>query len=651
MNRWSRLLRAMVLLIGIGLLAMQSSSVGTLVAATQAPKVEWQVIGTTVQEFEYDGLSRMTRSFDNNEPEDSKDDATVIYAYDSASRLLEEVQNSQAVSSRWMGDDNRVELVYPNGREIETTYDKLDRINTIKDKGAPKNIAGYDYIGPGRVLERTYANGLRLTYLDDARQKDVGYDGLERVVLHRHLRHDNSLVAGFAYDYDRANNKIFEVKPLDKDLKEDYTYDSIYRLGHFARQGEQEDTWQLDGANNWTKRKTVANQANNMNEYGAFASTPQLYDDNGNLIDDGINRYQYDYVNRLRKVIRTSDNAVIAFYLYDAHSRRNERVVKSTANANDQVKYFYDRWREIEEQRAGSTQQYVYGRWIDELLKLDKDTNNDSVIDQSFYYHQDAKTYVAALTDPAGTVVERVTYDAYGKPSSTASKIGNPYLFTGRRFDTETGLYYFRTRYQNPATGRFLQRDPLGIYGDEANLGNSYAFVANNPANLVDPSGMQEEAPYGPMPLPEGDCRGCKSPTSRGTSVERPVPIPPPSPPPPPPGAPSESNREKLAEKVKPAKKAGSCKPIWEKRQEELKNPPPVPAPVPEPVPAGGGSDAPPFSGIRGKITSGCGLWEKGAYGTVEEVKDGVVIRARRTWCDEEGNKHVEWGPEAPQVK
>jgi YD repeat-containing protein len=181
--------------------------------------ISWQVIGTTLQEFEYDGLWRMTRSFDNNEPEDAQDDATVTYAYDSLSRLLEEVQNGHAVSSRWMGDNNRVELVYPNGRELEYTFDKLDRINTIRDKGAPKHIVDYDYIGPGRVLERTYANGVRLTYLDDARQKDVGYDGLKRVVLHRHLRQDNSLVAGFAYDYDRANNKLFEIKQHDNNRR------------------------------------------------------------------------------------------------------------------------------------------------------------------------------------------------------------------------------------------------------------------------------------------------------------------------------------------------------------------------------------------------------------------------------------------------
>ena len=72
-----------------------------------------------------------------------------------------------------------------------------------------------------------------------------------------------------------------------------------------------------------------------------------------------------------------------------------------------------------------------------------------------------------------------------GDPSS----IGNPYLFTGRSYDAETGLYWYRTRYLDPVAGRFTSRDTIGPWGDPAELGNAYAYVGNNPWTWVDPYG------------------------------------------------------------------------------------------------------------------------------------------------------------------
>jgi RHS repeat-associated protein len=70
---------------------------------------------------------------------------------------------------------------------------------------------------------------------------------------------------------------------------------------------------------------------------------------------------------------------------------------------------------------------------------------------------------------------------AASDPNFTA----NPYLFTGRRFDCETGLYYYRARYYNPYIGPFLQTDPVG-YSAGMNL---YTYCGNNPLVLTDPSG------------------------------------------------------------------------------------------------------------------------------------------------------------------
>jgi len=68
-----------------------------------------------------------------------------------------------------------------------------------------------------------------------------------------------------------------------------------------------------------------------------------------------------------------------------------------------------------------------------------------------------------------------------------SSIIGNPYMFTGRRFDSETGLYYYRAIYYDPYIGRFLQTDPV-FYTDWLNL---YTYVRNNPVNWTDPTGLK----------------------------------------------------------------------------------------------------------------------------------------------------------------
>jgi len=90
--------------------------------------------------------------------------------------------------------------------------------------------------------------------------------------------------------------------------------------------------------------------------------------------------------------------------------------------------------------------------------------------------------------------VEKYSYDVLGEPTIrdvndqilTTSDCGNPYMFTGRRCDPESGLYYYRARYYSPQIGRFLQVDPIGYQGGL----NLYTYVENNPANLTDPLGL-----------------------------------------------------------------------------------------------------------------------------------------------------------------
>jgi len=103
----------------------------------------------------------------------------------------------------------------------------------------------------------------------------------------------------------------------------------------------------------------------------------------------------------------------------------------------------------------------------------------------TYYYHFDALGSVVALTNSSGNTVQVYEYDVYGRVGATDASHPNRILFTGREFDKETGLYYYRARYYNPQIGRFLQTDPIA-YGDGMNL---YRYCRNNPIATTDPSG------------------------------------------------------------------------------------------------------------------------------------------------------------------
>jgi RHS repeat-associated protein len=488
------------------------------------------VVGTTKQNIQYDGLSRRTLATDNNDPTTAADDSTATDAYDSLGRVIEEAQTiggqpTKVISSAWRADALRSKLTYPNGRAEVYTYDHLDRLKSVSDQGAAQPIATYDYIGVNRVLDRVYPqNGTRETFLDNSGTVDIGYDGLRRPVDDRTLRADNSLVVSFTYVYDRMNYKLDEVKLHDAKDSEFYAYDSAYRLVSFTRAAggiaPLQSHWTLDGAGNWTQVDGETRQHSSFNEITARTvggtTTAVRSDDNGNETDDGTYLYTWDSMNRLRTVIRKSDNALVAVYSYDALGRRIQKVVPNSGGQNDTTDFEYDGWRSIEEWNGvdALVQQYVFGAYIDEPLVMDRNLNGDGTAtgpgDERLFYNQNTLYNVYALTDTAGKIVEGYQYDAYGRPAvfdagangvvdfggddvvtpGGRSAVGNPYLFTGMRLDVETGVYDDRARYMDPVLGRFISRDPLGAWADAQNSGNAYAYVGDSPENAQDPFGL-----------------------------------------------------------------------------------------------------------------------------------------------------------------
>lgn len=106
------------------------------------------------------------------------------------------------------------------------------------------------------------------------------------------------------------------------------------------------------------------------------------------------------------------------------------------------------------------------------------------------------------ITDSDGDAVKNMTYDSFGNiVGETGSAAAEEISYTGRDRESEFGLYYYRARYYDPLTGRFISRDPLGFGAGDVIL---YRYVGNNPISFIDPFGWWRWPVNGPVTITSG---------------------------------------------------------------------------------------------------------------------------------------------------
>jgi RHS repeat-associated protein len=162
-------------------------------------------------------------------------------------------------------------------------------------------------------------------------------------------------------------------------------------------------------------------------------------------------------------------------FKYDPFGRR----IYKASSAGTSV-FAYDGDNLIEETNASGAvvARYSHGSKVDEPLVMLRSGATS-------YYQADGLGSITALSNAAGALAQTYTYDSFGKLTASSGSLTNPFQYTGREFDTETGLYFYRARYFDPGTGRFLGEDPIGFRGGL----NLYRYVKNEPTRYVDPSG------------------------------------------------------------------------------------------------------------------------------------------------------------------
>lgn len=134
----------------------------------------------------------------------------------------------------------------------------------------------------------------------------------------------------------------------------------------------------------------------------------------------------------------------------------------------------------IAQELAGGmpTANLLTGLGIDEVF-----SRADSLGPKSFV--TDALGTTVALTDSGGSVRTSYTYEPYGNTTVSGEANANATQYSGRENDG-TGLYYYRARYYDPGSSRFVTEDPIGFAGGN----NIYAYVGGNPISLRDSRGL-----------------------------------------------------------------------------------------------------------------------------------------------------------------
>ena len=437
-----------------------------------------------VTEYTWDAKNRMTQRKDPLLKTES-------FGYDLSDNLTSHTDRKSQVTAYTYDElDRRTLTTWHGGATTAYTYDVVDRLTQITDSVSGTITRQYDNrfdavtqevtpLGAGTTtINYTYDAAGRRTQMQTVGQTAVtyGYDNANR--LTGITQGANSV----GITYDAASRRT--VTTIPNGVSMEYGYDNANQLTAitYKRSGSTIGglTYTYDNAGRRTSMggtyartnlppglTTTAYDANNR--LTNWNGTTYTYDHNGNLTSDGVRTHTWNVRDQLTGL---SGGGTTASFTYDAFNRRRDRTINGSHND-----FIYDGWQPIHTLNGTTISgTLLSGMRLDERYARITSGGTTALV-------SDAQDSLIHMIDSAGNTTATLTYEPYGKPTHSGSD-STGYRYTGQLEDA-TGLMYYRNRYYDPRTSRFISEDPIGLEGGY----NLYAYVDGDPIRATDPLG------------------------------------------------------------------------------------------------------------------------------------------------------------------
>ena len=319
--------------------------------------------------------------------------------------------------------------------------------------------------------------------------QDLGYvfDSLGNL----NTREDSIQGVYESFDYDLLNRltggAVYDA--LDDTEREDKTY-SYDAVGNIVNKSDVGD----DDYEYGTGNEAGSGEAGPHAVVSAGGNTYE-YDDNGNMTSGAGKAMTWTSFNKPQVI---SDSTTTSAFIHGPERARIQQT--RVQGATTTIKYVGTMFEQVE--KTGGATQYVHYVFAGER-RVAVYTTDDAAAptEMTRYLHQDHLGSVDTITDETGAVVERLSYDAFGKrrtatgtdawtDSVIAITPGNtPRGFTDHEHLDDFELVHMNGRVYDPVLGRFLSPDPFVQYPESTQGFNRYTYTSNNPLSFTDPSG------------------------------------------------------------------------------------------------------------------------------------------------------------------